>query len=199
MTFPKRPTSDYPDNFVAITGRNLVDPILKLWVQMGRLHFDGEGVQIINMYHNPEMDTQMLTCICKVENPFRRDEVSGDPITKEIMTPNASVETYKLFEFGLEKKTHKNVVSFELTKSENGLSNFNLLTNEKYTFQCKDRGALFLYVLKSVIKLPELQQLGPQPKKCVEIKISEPKLALLEGRISKRFAKDAVLATIDLK
>lgn len=69
MTFPKRPTSDYPDNFVAITGRNLVDPILKLWVQMGRLHFDGEGVQIINVYHNPEMDTQMLTCICKVENP----------------------------------------------------------------------------------------------------------------------------------
>ncbi len=185
----------YEDNFQVLNDRMLVDPVLKIFVTMGRLHFEGEGEQFIHVSHDPDMKASIL------EQISQRKALDFDSVNEEegaFTPPDFSDKRYKFFEFTLRKLTEENTRIYEILDPDERYKKPILGTEMRgNVYECADPNSFLLYVFKNVLLLPELQpfQFGKYNK--IQLRLSEEKLAYLERRTPRALVGNAVLAEIN--
>ena len=181
----------YENNFRVLGDRAIVDPILKVVVSMGRMHWEEEGWQEINISYNPELTLSVLERIYEWE--------ATDPKQRSQHYPGYSDKAFSFFQFTLRKITEGQNLVLELLGPDEEFQRANLGSVQRGNlYECSDRKAFLLYIFKNVLLIPELQEWGFGKYTKVQLKISAVKLALLEGRATENLSGDVILDERDV-
>jgi len=183
---------NFKNNFVSLGNRAIVDPYLRIIVSMGRFYIEDEGWQVINIHHNPDLTSDVLSEI--------QEWYSVDHTQRFRIYPGHSENTRTLFNFTLTKTTEaRNLVltpqgpddifervSFGPTPSGDAVG---------YV----DPKGLLLYVLKNILQISELQDWGCGTHDKIQLRMSSGKFASLVNGLEERLLGDVLLDERDLR
>lgn len=180
------------DNFKVLDDRAIVDPALKIFILLGRMHWEEEGWQVLHIAHDPDMRPGILARISEWE---AADKAGDDEKKSRFGAFDFSDKIFYFFEFILRKVTEGDTLILEFLGPDEQYQRANLGSHQRRNlYDCPDRKAFLLCVFRNLLMIPFFQKWGFGKCKNAKLRMSAVKYALLEGRPTEGLSGDVILA-----
>jgi hypothetical protein len=187
----------YENNFRVLHDSMIVDPALKVFVQMGLLHWEGEGRQTLHISHDPDMRPAILT---RIADQDLAEKLGDEQKMSQLNALEFSDKKFTFFEFTIKKITEGETLVFEFLGPDDVYRHANLGSEvRKNLYKCPDHKAFLLYVFRNLLLIPKLQKWGFGKCTKAQLRMSAVKFALLEGRPTEGVSGNVILSECDLE
>ncbi len=156
----------FQDNFVDLSATTMIDPALKIVLRMGRLNLEMNGVQEVDVFHDPEICVDRLMML-ESESPYVAG--SSNPLlagASDVLIPFVSRARTALMGFGFSRTLTSDRVIWSNRRDAYGLQ----LQKKSVEAMCipgisDDPLQLIAYLLSKFISLRDWDQSVPADKK----------------------------------